>query len=507
MSFEFVCPKCGHAITEAAFEKNEKILNHLSEIFKTHENDYIKELEAKLIAQYKIEQDKEIKAALIAKENELLKINQKQLDQLNQVIAAQKNKIEVSDSELQKTLAQHENKLNQEKNIEFTKLKNQITQLEKTKETQNLILEKTIATKEADLLKENQKELDKLNQIISDQKSKLENSRLELEKTLSQHENKLNQKNHDEIIALREQINQLKDEKKSQKLLLEKFVAEKETEFLKSNQDKVNQLQQIIADQKSKLENSHLELEKTLSQHENKLNQVKHSEILVLKDQIQMLEKANQQFKVIQNKTKGENFEHEIEIELRKTFEPEDVIAKITTQDKKADYLQEVRQDNIVIGKIVYEVKNAEWSNNWEKKLVDDMAKQNSKYGILIATSFNNKYSGIPFKRSDYNPNIYLTDSESFYFVGQILRTLIKIEYRLDNNRDKSDYNEKINQFNEWKANQLPKLDSILNESLTKIDRLADLITDRAQDIKKEKAKIYKTWIKNIKDYLDNFIF
>ncbi|MCL8210771.1 hypothetical protein LT336_00515 [Spiroplasma sp. JKS002671] len=500
MSFKFKCPNCNYVITEADFNKNEQILSHLKENFKAHESNYLKELETKLIARYKIEEDKAIKSALITKENELLKSNQKELDKLNQVIANQK-------LDLEKKLSQQANQLHQVKNDEVFILKQEIDKLKNDHETQKLVLEKSLAAKENEILRAKQKQLDELNQIIADQKNQLKNSDLILKKTLAESENQLNQAKNNEIFNLKQEISKLKQEHEAQKIMLEKSLATKETNLLKSHHEQLNQLHQIIADQKNKLETNRLELANSLSQQELKFTQLKDSEALKLKNQIQELEKANLQFRVIQNKTKGENFEHEVEKELRKIFEPDDVISKITDQDKKADYLQEVRQDNTIIGKIVYEVKNAEWSNNWEKKLVDDMAKQGSKYGILIATSFNNKYAGIPFKRSDYNPNIYLTDSESFYFVGQILRTLIKIEYRLDSNRDKTNYSEKISQFNEWKELELPKLDTSLNDSLQKIDDLADSISRSAEKIKKEKAKVYKNWIKNIKDYLDNFIF
>ncbi|MGL5268705.1 MAG: DUF2130 domain-containing protein [Spiroplasma sp.] len=427
MNFEFKCPNCNHLITEKDFKENEKILNHLSEIFKQHKTEYIQVLKTKLQEYYKNEQIKSIKIALAEKENEQLKANQADFDKLNQVIAEQKNKIETNNAELEKVLAQHEAKLLREKHNEIILLNTKISELEKTKETQKLILEKLLVDKEKELIKLNQAELNKLNQVIAEQKNKIETNNVELEKVLAQHEIKLTKQTHEEINNLKVKISEL--------------------------------------------------------------------------------EKANLQNKLIQNKTKGENFEHEIEAELRKVFEPDDIIFKITDQDKKADYLQEVRQDNNVIGRIVYEVKNAEWNNNWEKKLIDDMAKQNSKYGILIATSFNNKYPGIPFKRSDYNSNIYLTDSESFYFVGQILRTLIKIEYRLESNHNQKGYDEKIKYFNNWKATQLPKLNRVLEESCTRIKDSENSILKRVNDIRVAREKIYKNWIENIKNYLENFVF
>lgn len=148
--------------------------------------------------------------------------------------------------------------------------------------------------------------------------------------------------------------------------------------------------------------------------------------------QIGDLVQANRDFKIINSKRKGENFEHEVEAELQKSFSLYDTIEKITVGDKKADYLQTIKNSKQqVVGKIVYEVKNAEWSNAWVSKLAVDVANNKTKYGILIATSFNDKYHGIPFIKSSEYENIWITDSESFIFVGQMLRRFIELEYEM----------------------------------------------------------------------------
>lgn len=73
MSFEFKCPNCSHLITEKDFKENEKILNHLSEIFKQHQTEYIQVLRNKLQEHYKKEQIKTINLALAEKEVHLNK--------------------------------------------------------------------------------------------------------------------------------------------------------------------------------------------------------------------------------------------------------------------------------------------------------------------------------------------------------------------------------------------------------------------------------------------------
>lgn len=208
--------------------------------------------------------------------------------------------------------------------------------------------------------------------------------------------------------------------------------------------------------------------------------------------------------KIIQNKVRGENFEYEIEKELRKTF-AQDNIKKITIKNQKADYLQEIKQNNKIIGKIIYEIKNAEWKNDWEKKLSQDMSIQGSKYGILVATSFTSHFKGIPFKVSDENPNIYLTNEDSFYFVGHILRNLIKIEYKFELFKNDNSIQDKKIIFNKWKDLEFPKVNKIFEDNFKKMNDIELYIIKKIADLKKSREKILDNWINIIKNFIENF--
>ncbi|WP_338972658.1 DUF2130 domain-containing protein [Spiroplasma endosymbiont of Panorpa germanica] len=337
-----------------------------------------------------------------------------------------------------------------------------------------MLLNQKLAQAENEFEKAKQAEISKLKDIISKQQNDISNSELRFSNELIKHKHDFETKSLQEIMNLKSQITSYEAQLKTNQILIDQAKLEVEQEGLK------------------KL----VEVEKRLNSEINNLNK-----------QIKDLEHANTLNKVIQNKTKGENFEHEVEGELRKVFEPQDIIEKITAMDKKADYLQTIRINEKEIGKIVYEVKNAEWSNNWEKKLTEDMARQKSKYGILVSTSFNKKFSGIPFKRSDENPNIYLCDPESFIFVGQIIKTIIFAENKFNENKNLEGHQEKIEVFNQWKDTQLPVLNKLFADSFDRIKSAEYGIAKQVDEIRISREKMQNHWIKNIKDYLDALIF
>ncbi|QBQ07768.1 hypothetical protein SGLAD_v1c05690 [Spiroplasma gladiatoris] len=221
-----------------------------------------------------------------------------------------------------------------------------------------------------------------------------------------------------------------------------------------------------------------------------------------LNDQISTLKEANLQYKVIQNKTKGENFEHDVEGELRKVF-PDDVISKITSQSQKADYLQSVKDNDVIVGKIVYEVKNASWSKTWEKKLIEDTVKEGAKYGILVATSFNDQYRNIPFKVSDENPNIFLTDADSFAFVGHILRILIKTEAKLKEKYTNENNNERVEAFNTWKTTSFVTVSKLFEDQFKRIEDSENAITNKINEIRIAREKLFGNWKTVIKSFIE----
>ncbi|ASP28465.1 hypothetical protein SCORR_v1c06930 [Spiroplasma corruscae] len=511
--FIFECPECGHHITEQDFKNKEQILSKLKTIFDQHKDSYIKILKKELTSDFEKSFNEKLEKQLALKENEFNKLKQEELDKLKDVINKQILQLNKNESELTRLLSEKETEISKIKQKEIDALKEAIINLNITVEKNKIESEKLLAEKENQFNISKQIEIKQLNDLINKQNIEISNNKANLESIIAQKENEIYQEKQKEIDALRESIAKLNNVIESNKLELNKVIAEKENEFNKAKQLELDKLNELINKQNIEISNNKANLENLLSEKEKQLL-VKNEQVIVeyedkiktYLNQIKDLEVANATNKVIQNKTKGENFEHDVYGELLKVFE-DDRVTKITSQDKKADYLQEVFLDTKVIGKIVYEVKNAEWSNAWEKKLIEDMAKQGSKYGIIVATSFNKKYPGIPFKKSDINQNIYLCDADSFIFIGQIIRSIIKIENKFENQRSITNYDEKIKEYNQWKEVQLPKLLKIFEDSFERIKENESSIIKRVDDIRIAREKMQNNALHNIREYIDNLIF
>ncbi|KAF5274349.1 hypothetical protein FQR65_LT17020 [Abscondita terminalis] len=249
---------------------------------------------------------------------------------------------------------------------------------------------------------------------------------------------------------------------------LDELIRKREDEFKRELRDTLtlsitNEIKLKLTEEFSKKE---LEYQKLLA--DAKINtQFKESEILSLKEKEKILRKeiefefevkknsaekaliekihdlelANQQNKIIQNKTKGENFEHEVEEILRKTF-MDDVIEKITDKDQKADYLHIIRKNNVEIGRIVYEVKNA--------------------------------------------------DPESFTFVSHMIKKIIIIENELKNNKDDKGVELQIKKFNDFKEVKMNTINNMFELQTKRISTAENSITKQVDEIRIARETIVK---------------
>jgi len=288
---------------------------------------------------------------------------------------------------LSKIQQEHQQNLQQSQD-EITKLKHQLVQ---ENQAQALVVEQTknkLKEQYQDAIKNYQAEIQKLE---LDQKAQL---KLTEEKIAALKASAVQAKNS-EIQLLTQQIKNLEkelhDQKDKESLVIQ---TEKQT-IEKQYQDQINnqqlEIQRLKQDQKAQLDlaqtnldaqkavimetkNSEIQLlnqkiETLKSGYDNEVKTALQAKELELNEKIHQLEKEkadlilkNNENRIINNKIKGENFEHEVEGELRKAFgSSDDMIEKITVADKKADYLQIVRNSQRKeLGRIVYEVKNAE---------------------------------------------------------------------------------------------------------------------------------------------------
>ena len=93
---------------------------------------------------------------------------------------------------------------------------------------------------------------------------------------------------------------------------------------------------------------------------------------------------------------------------LKKIFkDKQDKIAEYAKGVAGGDWLQEIKEDDMTVAKILYERKNTKaWSNEWIKKLTKDMKDSKSDVGIIFTkTTYKDFPKDVPW---DHKGNIFI---------------------------------------------------------------------------------------------------
>jgi len=272
----------------------------------------------------------------------------------------------------------------QQSQAEITRLKHQLM---RESQAQALVVEQT-KNHYQDEIKNYQAQIQKLELEQKAQLKLTEEKFIALKASTSQAKNSEIQLLSQEIEALKKQLldqkdkqsliiqtekqtieNQYQDQLNAQKAEIERLKQAEIAQLTLAQTNLDAQKAAITQTKDSEIQLLNQKIETLNSSHNNEVKVALQTKELELNEKIRHLEKENADLvlknnenRVINNKIKGENFEHEVEGELRKAFgASEDVIEKITVADKKADYLQVVRNNQRKeLGRIVYEVKNAE---------------------------------------------------------------------------------------------------------------------------------------------------
>jgi len=368
-----------------------------------------------------------------------------------------------------------------------------------------------------------------INKIKDEQQAAVDLAKAELlrvyQEKINKRELEVTQKQNDLQTIINQknaEINKIKDEQQTavdlakaqliqdyqQKLnLLNIENQKKQTELEIQINNKLNEIRQI-----KEIE------DKKLAVLKNELMENHNKEITKLKEFIHELEIKNAQNRVIQNKIIGENWEREVENELSKAFgSTNDIVEKInrSIDATKADYLQIIRDNQKnEVGKIVYEVKNAEWSNNWIPKLYDDAAKQGTKYGILVTNKFSEKHHiDVGFAKSDEYENIWITDPWSFVFVAQIIRKLIEVEHSFNKQKNEitnssqedtlKKYVKTIDALNNYMISELPSFIKNFRKQLENLEVVEGSLVKNAKKLETIQKNLRKEFDKKIIERLE----
>jgi len=496
----FTCPNCGESFTLAQWVGHNQVV--VNKFLATKANEIVKEKEKEIIKQKDAELESKIKSNEVTYKTQINQINLNNAKVINGLESAIK----------EKDIALKNLTDNQAREIATSKVK-----AENEFKDQINVLKQTIADLNNKLSTLEKDANTKLTNLTLQKNSEFESKMKTNEVTYKAQINQINIDNSKKISSLEGII---KEKDIALKNLTDNQVKEIEISKVKiENQykDKLNYLNENITSLKNTLESTIAQKDSDKELTVAKLTQEYSDKLSKKNEEISTLKQLNSENRIIQNKTKGENWEREVENALCASFDYYDKIEKInnTVDAQKADYLQVVRDPNKnEIGRIVYEVKNAHWSDAWIPKLVQDAANSKAKYGILVTANFSDKFHlDVGFKKSDDYDNIWIADPLSFIFVAQIIRKMIEVENGFEVAKKKltdnsnaqmyQEYMDTVDKLKDYMSFQLPNYIKSFKKELGDLEKIENSLNSNATKISKLRIKMEKDFNKEVKTYLE----
>lgn len=273
----------------------------------------------------------------------------------------------------------------------------------------------------------------------------------------------------------------------------------KEKEEEKERVTKLLREQEILQDEKRKLlrrdEERALEMKKQLMAEEEKIRaeatkKAEEAQDLKLKEREHMIEQLKKSLEDAQRKAtqgsqqlQGEILELEVEDILRREF-PSDKITEVKKGQRGADTLQEVvDKKNNSCGSILWESKNAQWTESWIQKLKEDQRQAKADFAVLVVEKPPHNIKGY-----DYKDGVWITTRKLVSLLSLALRfDLIRINYERSKNVGKNEKMEILYSY----INSL--------EFKHRIEAIIESFSNMQNDIEKERRWYTARWAKQEK--------
>ncbi len=217
-------------------------------------------------------------------------------------------------------------------------------------------------------------------ELLSAERAKHEK---ELEKVKSEAENIAYEKIKTEYeIQLKQLQKDSLEEKERNKRLLKQLedMNEELRQLRRKDEEREFEMKKRLAEEEENIRQE--ARKKTLEEHELK-DKEKDKQ---LKDALKQIEELKAKMQRGSSQMQGEVLELEIEEILKREF-PLDIIEEIKKGQRGADVLQKVfDKRNRNCGTILWESKNAQWSNSWIAKLKEDQRQAKADLAVLVVT-------------------------------------------------------------------------------------------------------------------------
>lgn len=181
--------------------------------------------------------------------------------------------------------------------------------------------------------------------------------------------------------------------------------------------------------------------------------------------------------------TQGEVLELEIEEVLRKEF-PNDEIKEVAKGVRGADIVQVVKDKmGKTCGLILWESKNAKWSDTWLSKLKEDQRAAKADIAVLVS---ENLPEGI--KNFSYKAGVWVSSRQTFAALASALR--ISLHQVFTTKQSAVGKNEKMEVLYEYLSGV---------EFRHRVEGIVEAFSEMQEDIEREKRWFTAKWSKQEK--------
>lgn len=310
----------------------------------------------------------------------------------------------------------------------------------------------------------------------------------ELEETKTEVEKNAIEKSHKEFELQLNILRKEKDEEKERNIrLLKQLEAlnEELRNLRRKDEEREYQMKKKLAEGEEKIKE---ETRKKLEE-EHRLKDAEKDK--KLQDALKVNDELKRKLEQGSQQTQGEVLELEIEEILRKEF-PNDTLSEVKKGIRGADVIQTVvdRRGN-QCGMILWESKNAQWSEGWIKKLREDQREAKTQLAVLVITNPPDK-----IETFTYRDGIWITIRKLVKELAKALRfDLIRVHYEKLASVGKNEKMEVLYQYIRS------------TEFVHRIEAIMEAFNYLREDIEKEKRWFNTKWARQDKELhkiLDN---
>jgi len=210
-----------------------------------------------------------------------------------------------------------------------------------------------------------------------------------------------------------------------------------------------------------------------------------------LEDALKMNKDLEQKLQQGSQQTQGEVLELELEQMLKKEF-PNDQISEVAKGVRGADVVQGVfEKTGKKTGVILWESKNAKWSEGWIDKLREDMRRLNANEAVLVSVELPEEIKNFTFYKG-----VWVTGRTSAVGLGWALRkNLWEVFKQSKQNEGKKEKAEEVYDY----------VNSV--EFAHRVESIVEAFNTLNEDLEKEKRWFAQKWSrqeKEIRKIVDN---